>query len=247
MLEGSIQEWDSRRDLIIAGDKDKTAQFAAAHWIHSAERAIQQRGRFAVALSGGSTPKTIYQILSTQYKTAIDWKNVWLFWGDERAVPPNHPDSNYNMAMQAGFQTLPIPPSQIHRMKAEESIERNAAHYEDILKRELGPHLFDLIMLGIGEDGHIASLFPKTAALQEKTKLVVPNFVPEKKSWRMTITFPCIHKSRTTCIYASGQAKQAIVTLALRAAEISSFPASAIGTPEQKALWVLDQEAAHLL
>ncbi len=248
MLESkSIQSWDGRRDLIIPGDADQTIAFAAEHWIHTARRAIQERNRFAVALSGGSTPKAIYQTLATNYKNAIEWEKVFLFWSDERAVLPTHPDSNYQMAMQSGLSTLPILPAQIFRMKAEADIEKNAKDYEELLRRELGPHLFDLVMLGIGEDGHTASLFPKTTALQEQIKLVVANHLPEKNTWRMTLTFPCIQESRKAVIYAIGENKQAIASLVLRAAIVSPFPSSAIGTSEHKSLWILDKAAARLI
>lgn len=246
MQEGSIQSWDERRDIIIAGDEQQTVEFAAEHWIHSAKRAIQQRGRFAVALSGGSTPQAIYQTLVKNYQASIDWNKIWLFWSDERAVAPDHPDSNYYMAMQH-FKHLPIPPSQIFRMKAETEIEKHAADYSELIHRILGSHLFDLVMLGIGEDGHTASLFPKSAALQEQSKLVVANFIAERNQWRMTFTYPCIQQSAHANIYATGKNKQAITSLALRAAIISPFPASAIGTPEHKTLWILDRAAAHLL
>jgi len=241
----NIQSWDSRRDFIVPGDADQTIAFAAENWIHSAERAIQERGRFAVALSGGSTPKAIYQTLAKSYKEAIDWKKVLLFWSDERAVLPTHPDSNYRMAMDSGFSSLPIPPSQIFRMKAETEIEKHASDYEETIRRELGPHLFDLVILGVGEDGHTASLFPKSSALQEKKRLVVVNDLPDKK--RMTLTYPCIEASYKAVFYAIGENKQAIVPSVLKAAIISPFPASAVGTPEHKALWIIDKSAARLL
>ena len=246
MLEGSIQAWDDRRDLYIAADADEAIAFAAQHWIHSAERAIQQRGRFAVALSGGSTPKAIYEKLAREHRSSIDWQKIWLFWSDERPVSPEHPDSNYRMAMQS-LQTLSIPPSQVFRMKAETDIEKHAAEYADTIQRKVGPHLFDLVMLGVGEDGHTASLFPKTAALLEQGKLVAANYITEKNQWRMTFTYPCILKSTQAVVYAIGENKQAILPLVLRAAIKSSFPASAIGTTERKALWIVDRSAARLL
>ena len=243
--EGAIRSWDTRRDLIIAGNTQQTIEFAAQHWIHSAKRAIQQQGRFAVALSGGSTPKAIYQALAQNHQTSIDWSKVHLFWSDERAVPPDHANSNYRMALESGFKDLPIPAAQIHRMKGED--QASTADYEALLRRELGPRLFDLVMLGIGEDGHTASLFPHTAALEEPEKLVVANFLPDKEEWRLTLTTPCINQSARTAFYAWGESKQAIVLLVLSAAVKSSSPASAIGTAERKALWILDHQAAHLL
>jgi 6-phosphogluconolactonase len=244
MLNG-IDSWDDRRDLYIGSDAKKTIEFAAEHWIHSAERAIQQRGRFAVALSGGSTPKAIYESLAAQAK--LDWSKIWLFWSDERNVPPNHPDSNYRMAMESGFAKLPIPQAQIFRMRAETDVEKNAKDYEEKMRHHLDKHLFDLVMLGLGEDGHTASLFPHTTALQAADRLVVANHLPEKNTWRMTLTFPCINQSRSSIIYALGKPKHLIVPQVLEAAIDSPFPASRIGTPEHKALWILDSEAASLL
>ncbi len=247
MLENGIQSWDERRELIILESAEKSIAFAAEHWINSAKRAIQHRGKFAVALSGGSTPKAIYKLLSMQYRDAIDWNKVFLFWSDERAVAPASSESNYHMAMQNGFAALPIPLGQIFRMKAEANIEKAAADYEDLIKRELGAELFDLVMLGVGEDGHTASLFPNSHALQEKNKLVMANLIPEINQWRMTLTFPSIEQSKQAVLIAIGESKQAIVPLVLNAAITSPFPASKIGTKSHKALWIVDRSAAHLL
>lgn len=231
--------WDNRRDYAVPGDAKETVAWAADHWIHSAERAIQQRGRFAVALSGGSTPKAIYETLR---KKKLDWTKIWLFWSDERNVPQDHADSNYRMAMES-LGSMPIPASQIIRMQTEKDIETAAFDYEEKIKHHLGKHLFDLVMLGVGEDGHTASLFPNTAALHS-TRLVAANYLPDKKTWRMTLTFPAIEQSSQAVIYAIGAAKQKIVPQVLKAPIESPFPASRIGTPEHKALWVMDLEAA---
>jgi len=243
----AINDWDARRKIIIPGDADQTIDLAAAHFAHTAERAIQQHGKFAVALSGGSTPKAIYKHLAANYQKEVDWTKVYLFWSDERAVGPDHPDSNYKMAMDSGFKDLPIPPSQIFRMHGEGDLQKNAADYEDLIKRKLDKRLFDLVMLGVGEDGHTASLFPKTLALNEKTKFVVANQVVEKSSWRMTLTLPCINQSEKTVIYAIGHSKEAIIPLVLNAAIQSAFPVSAVGTADHPALWIMDQAASRLL
>lgn len=236
-----LKNWDARRDYIIAGNGAETIRFATEHWIHSAERAIQQRNRFVVALSGGSTPKAIYEALTE--KTQLDWSKVWLFWSDERAVPPDHPESNYRMAMES-FKKLPIPPNQIFRMKGEAEIEKQAQDYEEIIHRLLGKDLFDLVMLGVGEDGHTASLFPNTAALKIEDRLVTSNYLPEKKSWRMTLTFKAINESRQSAIYAIGSSKKMIVPQVLNAPIESPYPASRIGDSIHKTLWILDAEAA---
>lgn len=238
-----LKSWDDRRDYIIAGNAQETIAFSVEHWIHSAERAIQQRGRFTVALSGGSTPKAIYEQL---IKAKLDWSKIWLFWSDERAVPPDHPESNYHMAMTF-FNQVPIPKAQIFRMVAEKDLEKNARSYEETIRSILDKHLFDLVMLGIGEDGHTASLFPHTKALHETHHLVTANEIPDKKTSRMTLTFPCINQSAHTAIYALGASKHIIVPKTLDAAIDSEFPASRIGTPEHKALWILDTDSAKLL
>lgn len=238
-----LTHWDERRDLIVPGNSSETISFAVDHWIGLARNAIAKRGKFAAALSGGSTPKSIFEKLAEKPQ-ALDWTRVLLFWSDERAVPPDHPDSNYRMAMEAGFSRLPIPPSQIFRMKGESHIEQNALDYEKTIRRELGPDLFDLVMLGVGEDGHTASLFPGTSALTVEDRLVVANHVIQKDSWRMTFTFPCINQSAHTAIYALGASKQEIVPQVLKAPLPSPWPVSQIGTSERKALWILDEAAS---
>ncbi len=241
----SIQSWDERRDLIILDNAEKAVQFAVEHWIHSAQRAIQQRGRFAVALSGGSTPKAIYQQLA-QCKD-VEWDKVFLFWSDERSVPPNHSDSNYHMAMESGLKNLSIPKDQIFRMKAEDAIEKNAIEYEEIIRRHLGKKTFDLVMLGVGEDGHTASLFPDTSSLTITDRLVAAVHLPKQNTWRMTLTFPCIEQSFYSVVYAIGNNKQEIVSKVLEAPIISPWPASRLGTSQHKTLWVLDARAAGKL
>ncbi|HSX38329.1 MAG TPA: 6-phosphogluconolactonase [Chlamydiales bacterium] len=241
MLNETIQTWDDRRYIAILNSKEEAIRFAALHWQHSAERSIQQRGRFAVALSGGSTPKAMYELLSK--KLNFDWNKVFLFWSDERGVPPTHLDSNYRMAMESGFQYLSIPQKQIFRMQAETNQQMHASAYEKIIYNILDKNLFDLVMLGIGEDGHIASLFPHSPALDIDNRLIAAQFIPGK-DWRMTFTFPCINQSRLSVIYAIGLSKASIVKNVLNAAVVSPFPASRIGTHEHPALWILDNEAA---
>jgi len=239
-----LNSWDERRDFVITDD---AVAFAAEHWVHAALRSVQQRGKFAVALSGGSTPKQIYERLATKHREDVPWDKVHLFWSDERAVPPDSNESNYKMAMEHGFGKLPVPAPQIHRMKAEGNLDRAAAEYEQLICRELGSHLFDLVMLGVGEDGHTASLFPNNPVLDEETKLVAPTLLPETKPHRLTLTFPSINQSRLAVVYALGSNKAAIVPMALNAAIRSPFPASRVGTNERKSLWVLDKESARLL
>lgn len=232
-MAGIIKQ-DARRDLIVLEDTEAAIAFAVEHWIQCATDAIKRRGRFVVALSGGSTPKAIYHALCNK---DIDWNDIHLFWSDERAVPQDHPDSNYRMAMEAGFKAL-VPTDQIYRMRAESDIERHAREYE----AQLPPDLFDLVMLGVGEDGHTASLFPGTAALESK-KLIAANFVPKLNSWRMTFTFRAINESRLAVVYALGAAKQSIVQKVLTDPKASE-PVHRVGTTQHRALWIVDRAAA---
>lgn len=235
---------DSRRDLIILENGPMAIEFAAKHWVQQAREAINRRGSFYVALSGGSTPKAIYGELSQPaLSNEVDWSCVHLFWSDERAVPPDHPESNYHMAMEAGLRKLSIPSHQIHRMEAETSIETHAKEYEQLIQQDMGGSLFDLVMLGVGEDGHTASLFPHTKALEmDETSgpLIVANFVPKLNSWRMSFTFRAINESRLAVFYAIGAAKQAILQKVLLEKE-GDEPSRRVGTSQHRALWITDQ------
>ncbi len=242
-----IKTWDARREIVVIQSGADAVVWGSQHWIHTAQRAIQQKGRFVVALSGGSTPKAIYQQIARVHEKELDWTKVWLFWSDERAVKPDHPESNYKMAEDSGLLKLPIPSAQVFRMHAEAELEKNALDYERIIRERVGGGLFDLVMLGVGEDGHTASLFPHEEVLKETKRLVRAVYVESKKSWRMTLTFACINASAKAVVYALGPTKAAIVPLVLGSAVVSSFPASAVGTAERKALWVMDGAAAQLL
>lgn len=244
-LSGNIQAFDERRDIAILEGHDEMIRFATRYWMETARRSISEENRFTVALSGGVTPQALYQNLCRELD--FDWKRVWLFWSDERAVPPEHPDSNYHSAMTSGLNHLSIPSKQIFRMQGELESNQAAANYEALIKKSLGKSLFDLVMLGLGSDGHTASLFPKTAACLITKNLVVANFIPHLKTWRLTLTIPCINQSRRALFLVSGHAKQNIVKKVLEASANVDCPASLIGTKERKALWILDREAAAIL
>src|SRR6185369_8606463 len=192
-------------ELLVPGDYDATLHFCVEHFINTCRDAIQDHGQFFVALSGGSTPKAIYELLcQPPYSSEIEWSKIHLFWSDERSVPPTSPDSNYHMAMKAGFEKMLFVPEHIHRMVAETDIEKHALQYEKKILKTLQGQSFDLIMLGMGEDGHTASLFPETEALKAKGRLVVANHVPQKETWRMTLTFDCINDAANTVFYVMG-------------------------------------------
>jgi 6-phosphogluconolactonase len=243
MDDSLIQSFDERRDIVILGET--AIQFCIDQFVELAQKSISNHNRFAVALSGGTTPKPIYEALSQKpYASKIDWAKVWLFWSDERAVLPNHPDSNYRMTMEAGFKALPIPTDQIFRMQAENHIRKNALAYEKLIQNQLDG-IFDLVILGIGEDGHTASLFPKTHGLHAGQRLVVANFIPEMRTWRMTLTYGCINKARCISIYAFGKKKAHILKKVLSEPDTPDLlPIQAIGTPIHKALYIVDKHAA---
>lgn len=251
-----MQDWkpktiffDDRRDITIPGNAQKTTRFCAEQFLKIGNAAIQKNGVFNVALSGGSTPKAIFQLLaSPEYRSEIDWKNVVLFWSDERNVTEDDPQSNYKMAMDAGFASLPIIQENIHRMPAEGeaiAIEEAAKEYEELILKLVPNGSFDLIMLGMGEDGHTASLFPKTHGLHSEQRLVIANFIPQMNSWRMTLTYECINQAQNISIYVLGKNKADMVKRVLSTpSEPDELPIQKIGTRKHKALWILDTDAA---
>lgn len=245
----SIQAFDNRRDLMIPGDTQTTLQFCVEHFLLTAEDAIENRGSFTVALSGGSTPKAIYQGLADPvHRTRIDWKKVQIFWSDERNVPPYDPESNYRMAMEAAFSHLPIPTQNIHRMQAEGDIEEGALAYDKLIKAILKESSFDLMMLGIGEDGHTASLFPHTHGLHAVDRLAIANHVPQKNTWRMSLTFDCINSSHNIVLYAIGKGKKDILKEVLTGPyRPDDLPAQRVGTAENKTLIIADSSAAEAI
>lgn len=236
--------FDVRRKMAILPTEEEAIQYSAEYIVKVANDAIEKRGAFYVALSGGSTPKAIYNILITQFRDAIDWTKVHLFFSDERAVAPNNPESNFKMAMDAGFDQLPIPKSQIHRMQAESEIENGALAYEDLLT-QLPGSLFDLVMLGMGDDGHTASLFPRTHGLHAEDRLVIANFIPSKDVWRMSLTMDCINHSRSILVCIFGEKKAPMVKKVFYGPYIpDDLPIQRVGTEINPALFVMDKPAA---
>lgn len=247
--DAKVESIDPQRDLIVPGNPQETLLFCVEHFVRLAQEAIASRGLFSVALSGGSTPKAIYEKLSMPpFSEEVDWKRVFLFWSDERAVPAHDPHSNYQMAMQAGLQNLPLLPEHIFRMRAEEQIEKHALEYEKQIEATLPEGVFDLVMLGIGEDGHTASLFPQTHALKTEGRLVVANYVPSLSSWRMTLTYDCIARARLAAVYVLGSSKCEILKrIFFSQYDPDLLPAQKVGTPTKKSLWITDIPRGELI
>lgn len=243
-----VKAIDDRRDIVIPGTAEETIEFAVKQFIALARSSYKKHRYFTVALSGGSTPNAIFKLLSSQkYRNAVDWTKIRFFWSDERSVASDHPDSNYRMAMDSGLGSLPIPKENIFRMHAEDNIVRNAALYEEEILRHVPGRKFDLIMLGMGEDGHTASLFPGTEGLRSKGRLVVANYIPSKQTWRMTFTYECIALAAHVWVYAIGKSKATMIEKVLSGSNNEEFPAAKVGSRERKALWILDAEAAGRL
>jgi len=240
---------DTRRLVLIPGNHEETLDYAIKHWVETAQKSIADHGFFAVALSGGSTPKQIFQGLSQNYAHALDWSKVWLFWSDERAVSPDHKDSNFRMAMiEGGLTSLPLASENIHRMEAEKEIEANSVNYQHLIERKLKGRPFDLIMLGMGDDGHTASLFPHTKGVHCHNKLVIANYVPQKDTWRMSFTFNCINHASHICLYVLGANKAETVHKVLFSPlNPDTYPSQNVGSEIHPALWILDQDASALI
>lgn len=233
-----------RQRVIIPGDREMTLAYAAQDWINTAKTLIERHGVFSCALSGGSTPKAIYEEVSRQGRT-LDWSKILLFWSDERPCAKTDSTSNYRMAMEA-LSSLPIHPENVFPMEGLGDLEANAKDYETIMQNRLPSFHFDLMMLGMGQDGHTASLFPNTHGLQASGKKVIANFIPDKGVWRVSVTFECINESNKIVVYILGGDKAETVRQLFFDLE-RKLPIQMVGTESHPAFFVLDEEAASLL
>jgi 6-phosphogluconolactonase len=232
-------------------DMLRLSRAAAEFVVTQSKQAIQARGRFNLVLAGGATPQDVYSLLSTDtYAARIDWSKVYVFWGDERCVPPDHPESNYNMAWLSLLSHVPVPPENIFRIEGELDPKVAARNYADRLEAALGgPLSFDLIFLGLGEDGHTASLFPHTSALTAEHSPVVANYVEALRAWRVTLTARTLSMGANIIFLVAGERKAAAVKAVLEGEDNpAAFPAQSIQpTRGGKVIWLLDEAAASLL
>ena len=260
---------------------DALADAVARHVADCAKEAIAARGRFTVALSGGSTPRAAYSRLATLASplstfdsrlstsdsglstldsrlSSPDWKLFHITWGDERCVPPDDPESNYRMAKEALLDRVPIPPENIHRIRGEDDPEKTAANYEEELRVLLGCHperqrrvtrgatdTLDLVLLGLGEDGHTASLFPGQPAVHETERWVTTALAPDKKLWRVTLTPPILNAARNVTFMVAGASKAARLQQVLEGPFTPDLlPAQTIRPTHGQLTWMLDEAAA---
>jgi len=240
---------------LVYPDADHLARAAAEYFVALAAEAIAARGQFTVALSGGSTPRATYTLLaSDEFAGRADWSHVHVFWGDERCVPPDHPNSNYRLAREALLDKVPIPAENIHRIRGEINPEETADDYEHTLRAFFARHpegpkpRFDLILLGMGQDGHTASLFPCTTALREQTRWVVAHYVDKLRAWRVTLTPVVINAAAQVTFIVAGVGKaerlREVLTGPYRP---DTLPAQIVRPTNGRLLWLTDEEAvAHL-
>lgn len=234
--------------FLVFPDAEATCAATADRVVEAAVEAIDERGIFRIALSGGGTPKTVYpKILEPHRRNQVDWSRVEFFWGDERAVPPDHPESNFGVAYGMLISQLPnVRADRIHRMPAEApDLDAAALSYESELRlafdaRGDQPPQFDFIWLGMGPDGHTASLFPGSTALDETERWVVATWAPQPKAWRMTLTFPVLNAGRHV-IFAVEGANKADAIRAIRAGG-SGLPAERVAGDQVE--WLIDAAAA---
>jgi len=242
----------STRTIQIAPTPADLFQAAAEEFIRIGNEAIATRNGFTVALSGGSTPKSLYSLLAAKHAT-FDWPHTYLFFGDERHVPPDHSDSNYRMVNESLLSKIQIPAENLFRVKAENPDAAAAAAQYDAqlrtffrLKPEELPR-FDLILLGIGPDGHTASLFPDSEGLKEQSRLVIANWVDKFKTYRISFTFPVLNNAAEVMFLASGPDKAGMVRQVLEGKSSPPYPAQQVQPENGKLLWMLDQAAAKHL
>ena len=219
-----IRVYENSRELALG---------AAEHFV-----ALAQKDSFTVALSGGSTPRVLYQVLAEEFREQVPWSNTHFFWSDERHVPPDHPDSNYRMAHEALLSRVPVPERNVHRIRSENPSAQEAAdEYEKIIVPRL-----DLILLGLGIDGHTASIFPGSEVLYETKRLVAAPWVEKLNAYRITMTLPLLNKGASVLFLVSGAEKAGIVKEVLEGPK--KYPTQFVQPTNGELIWMLDRDAA---
>jgi 6-phosphogluconolactonase len=243
-----------RAHLIVVPDEHALAERVARHTLDAARAAIARHGRFDVSLAGGSTPKAAYALLAAPpLRDEVDWTRVRFFFGDERCVPPDDDQSNYKMARTALLEPLGIAPSTVFRMRGEDAPEEAASAYADVLRAELatddeGVPVFDLVMLGMGPDGHTASLFPGSDPLEDDDLLVRAPYVAKFASYRITLTPKAINAAHEVAVATAGPTKtDALAAVLLGSHEPRDYPSRILRPRTGKLTWLVDEAAAAKL
>ena len=248
----------------VLPDPATLARAGAEHFVALATAAITERGRFAVALSGGETPRGMHaELARAPSLDQVDWSRVHVFWSDERCVPPDRPGSNFRMARETLLDHVPLPRHNIHRIRGEVEAERAAAKYERELREFFAgssertasgdggePPCFDLILLGMGEDGHTASLFPGTPALRERRRWVMAHYVEKLDAWRITLTLPVINAAADVLFLVSGAKKAETLRRVLvdpAPPDADQLPARLVAPTAGRVVWLVDAAAAALV
>lgn len=258
----------SQPEILVLPDRAALARLAAARFVSLAQNALRVDAKFSVALSGGSTPRDLYALLAThEFSSRVDWSQTHLFWSDERAVPPDNPDSNFKMANDTLISHVPIPPENVHRIHAEIAPDAAAAEYEAALgqffssSRKAGEPRsrvgadrtarsdwtprFDLILLGLGPDAHTASLFPHTPALRETSHCVTAQYVEKLNTHRITFTPRLINAAGSIFFLVAGVDKaDAVRAVLFGKYSPEDFPAQLVQPIQGKLTWLLDQAAS---
>ncbi len=243
------------KEIIIAKDSDDLNKIAGEKFVSIAQKAIAENGRFNVALAGGSTPKSLYKLLASEnFRSRIDWRKVFFFFGDERNASIDSDESNFRMANENMLEPLQISPANIFRWQTEfgdakviaENYEKNIIEFFDLRENEFPG--FDLILLGMGDDGHTASLFPFTEALNETEKIAVANQVEKLNATRLTLTFTAINNASNIIFLVVGASKAAVLKEVLEGEfKPEKFPAQNINPKHGNLFWLIDRQAAQFL
>ncbi|MGC8826840.1 MAG: 6-phosphogluconolactonase [Anaerolineae bacterium] len=237
-------------EVRVLPTEQDVAREAAERFVNAGREAVAERGRYAVALAGGNTPAPLYRLLGgPARRDALPWEQVHFFWGDDRCVPSDHPDSNYGLAWREWLSHLDIPPANIHRPHCEEDPEDAAAAYEEELRAFFGEEpAFDLIFLGVGEDGHTASIFPSTPAVMESRRWVMVNHRLGDPMPRVTLTLPVLNAARRVVFLVTGAKKAVVVCRILLDPTLhrSALPAARVRPWAGSVTWLLDEPAAAL-
>lgn len=232
----------------ISPDLETLSQKAASLFAELSQKTVLRKGRFSVALSGGFTPRRFFELLSERYRDSIEWSHVDIFWADERCVPQYHEESNYGTAKRLLLSKVPLLQENIFRVRGEDDPSTEAVRYEEELSRYFGRYgrtCLDLIVLGMGSDGHTASLFPGEQSMAETIKLVIPVYVEKLKEWRVTMTLPLLNRAREIFFLVSGRAKAEVLAEILEHDEKRrKYPAGFVDPSPGEVVWLIDKDAS---